>query len=79
VHDKSFDAMRKSHTALPMTVQPARPWLVQPIGEAAGKRPSQKMNPVTADLLRKRSLKKQRSLMPPAAHKRDIAKGLRAH
>jgi hypothetical protein len=78
MHAKSFFAMRKSRTAWPMTVQPARPWLVQPIGKAAGKRPSKKMNPVIADLLRKGSLKKQRSLMAPTAHKRDTAKGPRA-
>jgi len=78
MHNESFFAMRKSRTARPMTVQPVRPRLVQPIGEAAGKRPK-KMNPVIADLLRKGSLKKQRSLMAPTAHKRDTAKGPRAH
>jgi hypothetical protein len=63
-----------------MTVQPIRPWLVQPIAGAAGKRPSQKkMTPVTAELLRKASLKKQRSLMAPTAQKRDTAKGPRPH
>jgi len=76
-----FSPMRKRRTAGPMTVQPAHPWVVQPIAEPAGKRPSPttKMSPAAADLLRKQSLKKQRALIARAAPKRGTAKGLRAH